>query len=121
MRPQQLLRLLVLGEIADDYEEPNHIYENVARRATACGIATTQQLVELLLLELVEQGMAKAYDLRAEDGAELAGAPRLDQVSEYYFLITSEGLAAFVAARTAGPWPFDDEGDLVDGWCPPPE
>jgi hypothetical protein len=109
---------LVLAAISDDYEEPNHIYQNVARRATACGVPATRGLVELLLLELVEQQLAKAYDLLTDPEGEFEGVPKLADIGKYYFLITQEGLAALLAAREAEPWPFDEEDELVPGWIP---
>jgi hypothetical protein len=116
MNQQELLRLLVLVEIADDYEEANHVYDNVAKRAAACGIAANRQSVYLLLLELVEQGLARSYVIRQDPIVEFDGVPKLDQIEGYCFFRTDKGLEIFLAAREAGPWPFDDEGDLVPGW-----
>ncbi len=63
MNRHELLRQLVLVEIADDYEEPSHVYENVAQGAQACGLETTRPEVYRLLIVLTEEGLAKVYDL----------------------------------------------------------
>jgi hypothetical protein len=108
--------------IADDYEEPNHVYRDVAVRAVACGIPVTPISVERVLLELVEQGLAKAYVLSPFDPViELETAPRLEEIADYYFWITPNGLSMFRAARDSNEWPFDDEGDLKPSWTPAPE
>jgi hypothetical protein len=61
-------------------------------------------------------GLAKPYDLRGLDAAELAAAPQLDGISEYYFWITEKGLKLLLTTRRDGKWPFDDEGDLLPSW-----
>lgn len=121
MKRQQLLKLLVLREIMDDSEEPNHIYENVAKEAAVCGVPATRQIVYLLLLELVAHGLARSYDIQRRPIVAFNGVPQIEEIDRYCFLRTGEGRAVFLGARESGPWPFNDEGDLVSGWTPPPE
>jgi hypothetical protein len=116
---RELTRQIVLGAIADDYEEPNHIYQDVEARATTCGIPITVGSVQRILLELVEQGLAKAYILSPfEPVVELDGAPRIETIANHYFWITPYGLTVFRTARDSNDWPFDEEGDLKVGWTP---
>jgi hypothetical protein len=117
MKPEALIRMLVLAEISDDYEEPQHVYENVSVRARLCGIPVERLDVQRVLLSYVDAGLARAYhfDREIEDAATVT--PGLDEVGHYYFKITKEGLAALDSSGY--PWPFDDEGDLLPDWRPP--
>jgi len=120
MNRNDLKRLLVLTEIADDYEEPEHIYENVAAEAKLCGMTIQPLEVMRILVELIEGGLARAYRLSGIAPAELIqGAPELDELHGYYFRITKKGLE--VHSSVADQWPFDGEGDLLPNWRAPSE
>jgi len=119
MSQHDLIRLLVLVEISDDYEEPEHVYENVAKRARLCGMVIQFVDVRTALMELVGSGLAKAYRLSTTAQAmEIQGFPPVDQVHEYYFWITEKG-KGIVDSTRGDSWPFDDEGDLRPDWSPP--
>lgn len=121
MKEHDFVRLLVLVQISDDYEEPEHIYENVAGKAMLCGITVQPADIGKVLVDLVESGLAKAYRLSTTEPAiEIEGAPPVDQVQGYYFLITERGKEVIDSSRDER-WPFDDEGALRPGWCPPRE
>ncbi len=63
MTRRELLEYLVLGEIADHYEEHNDVYENVAACANALTISVQPSEVDSILLDLVRRGLAHAYIL----------------------------------------------------------
>jgi hypothetical protein len=110
----------VLAEIADDYEEPKHVWENVEQRARFSGIAVTKSEIYHLLLQAVADGLAKPYDLAVKGPVvELPVAPPLERIEGYYFWITEKGRDLHLLAREREQWPFDDEGELVPGWVPP--
>jgi hypothetical protein len=121
MNRNGLKRLLVLTEIADDYEEPGHIYENVAKEAKLCGMAIEPSEILKILVDLIESGEAKAYRLLPVKGpaGEVQGVPSLDELGDYYFWITKKGLEA--RSSSADNWPFDGEGELLPGWSSPAE
>jgi len=109
-----------MAQIADDYEEPWYVYENVATRARACGIAVDQQTVNRVLVDLVKNGLAKAYRIPIGGNiTEAEHAPPPDEVGGYYFWITATGKDCHLATRAREMWPFDDEGELRSDWTPP--
>jgi hypothetical protein len=115
MNRSELIRLFVLAEISDDYEEIEHISENVTKRARACGMSSQAKDVQAALAELLELGLAKAYLLSCTDPVvEIQGVPPLDQFGEYYFWITDKGQEAHASWRKE--WPLDDEDSLLPGW-----
>ena len=120
MKRDELVRQLVLAEIADDYEEPDHIWENVAQRAEMCSLPVERAMIARILLELVDLGLARAYDLSLRGPArELDTAPPLEQIAKYYFWITPQGKDVHLTYRTTVGWPFDDEGDIRSDWVAP--
>lgn len=52
--------------------------------------------------------------------AVIEGSPSIDQVPDLYFWITAKGRDLVDSSRDEE-WPFDDEGELLPGWCPPAE
>lgn len=115
MTRDELIRMLVLNEISDDYEESEHVFENVSERGRNCGISVEVSDVNRTLLELVNSGSAKAYDLWKNPPEELQTVPE-DDLSKYYYWITPKGLEAHSSFEG---WPFDDEGVVLPGWIPP--
>jgi hypothetical protein len=114
----KLIGSFVLAEISDDYEEPEHVYENVAERARICGMSVQQLEIRTMLLELVQMGLAKTYILSTREPAiEVQGPPSLDNIHDFYFWITEEGKTALSSLRRC--WPLDDEDSLLPGWSPP--
>jgi hypothetical protein len=112
----EIVRLLVLNAIADDYEEPRHIFETIIGPSELCGVPIQPKDVDTVLVQLVEMGLASAYELTPTAPAvEIQGVPRLDQVNRYYFFITKRGREVHATLN----WPFDEEGALLPGWIPP--
>src|SRR5580658_9829593 len=98
-----LIRLGVLLEISDDYEEPTHVHGRLTERLGICNVLVAPEDVQRSLIELVEGGLAKAYWLGADSDEEVQGLPPLDHFQDYYFLITDEGLSTLVVWRKD--WP----------------
>ena len=112
--------MLVLNEIADDYEEPVHIHELLVRVAKQCGMTICPLDVRLALIDLIKPGWAKAYIHLTKQPfiTEVPGAPTPEQADDYYYLITERGrevLGAFDG------WPFNDDGEFLPDWLPPTE
>ncbi len=118
MTRRDLIWLLVLAEISDDYEEPEHIQERVARRAEICGTLAEAEDVRQSLIELVNSGFAKVYRLSPKAPvAEIPEFPAADSYGDYYYYITKEGKDALAAKRDR--WPLDGEDSLLPGWVIP--
>ena len=117
MTREELVRLDVLMTIADDYEEPVHVWQCVTEDLGPCGFRVAPEEAQQALIELTESGLAKAYHLsgRAPFAEELQGIPPFDGSHDYYFLITEDGLQALAVWRKD--WPLDDEGDFISGWA----
>lgn len=115
MRYRSLLRLLVLAEVSDDYEEVDHIFENVSARARLCQVAVQVDDVCATLADLVGLDLARAYRLSTTSPAVEVSIP-LDrkQLKNYYFWITEKGKEWLHSSRDQ--WPFDEEDSLVPGW-----
>jgi len=112
----EMVRMLVLNEIADDYEEPSHIYERLEDLGRKCGMVIQPLDVKRALVDLVESGWAGAYDLWRKPVEELRAPPPPERVDEYYYLITQRGREAQSSFEA---WPFDDTGAILQGWSPP--
>ena len=111
MKRKDLIRLVTLLEIADNFVEPEHVYDRVAGRLGIFKIAVSPEESRASLIELIESGFAKAYWLGPGPQKELDGVPSPADFQKYYFHITEEGVEMIPIWR--GQWPFDDEGDLL--------
>jgi len=119
---RELIRLMVLIEVSDDYENVDQvILPHVAKQAAKCGLVIERREIVDALAGLMQDGLAKAYLLSPFEpfSTELEGMPPLDVIEqdfETYFYVTKKGkeLAAFGDAR----WPFDDLGELRPDWDP---
>src|ERR1700728_3804704 len=111
MKRKDLIRLVTLLEIADNFVEPAHVYDRVAGRLGVFKIAVSPEETRASLIELIESSFAKAYWLGPGPQREVDGVPPLDDFQEYYFHITEEGVEMIPIWRKR--WPFDDVGDLL--------
>ena len=113
----ELIRMFVLDEIMDDYEELDHITERIAPLGRQCGVLIQRQDVAQALISLTENGFAKAYSL-GRNSREIEGVPPLDtiqdsdQYTRCYFLVTDSGREEH--RRQDSLWPFDDDGKLKE-------
>jgi hypothetical protein len=122
MDRRELIRLLVLNEIGDDFENVDQIIlPHVAKGAAKCGLAVERSEIVDALAGLVKDGLAKAYNLtppvRDPFSRELQGMPSLDVVEEYfttYFYVTKQGMDLQLSDDTA--WLFDEEGNPRPDW-----
>jgi hypothetical protein len=118
-----LVRMLVLNEICDDYENLTiSIMPPVVERGRQCGVKVEKSDLVRALNELIESGLAKAYWLRGDGRPveEFETMPTLSQMEDPYgawFLVTEEGLKIH---RTNGDfWPFHEDDELRQDWIPP--
>jgi hypothetical protein len=122
MDRSELMRLMVLNEICDDFENVDQvILPNIAREGAKCGLSIERSEIVDALAGLVKDGLAKAYILTPPCGdpfsREFQGMPPLDVIEEYfetYFYVTKKGMDLQLSGDTW--WPFDDEGKLRPDW-----
>ena len=116
MNRDELVRLLVLDSIADDYENVDQIIlGEVGEQLAKMGMTIKRQEIVNALGGLIQDGLAKAYLLSAREpySTELQGMPSLEVVEEdfqTYFYITKKGVDVLLDGRIE--WPFDDEGNV---------
>lgn len=117
MKRDQLVRMFVLEEISDDYEDLERISKGVNKLGARCGLTIAHQEILSALANLIEVGMANAYRLEAtrEAPKPLPGVPPDDEMEEYYFWITRKGREHHLAADSE--WPFQDDGTLKPDWA----
>jgi len=115
MHRKELVKLLVLDAISDDFENVDQaILQDVRELGHKCGLIIERPEIVEALRGLVDDGLAKAYDLtRCVDpfSGELPGMPPLDALEEYfrtYFYITKKGREAHSDDSW---WPFEDVDD----------
>jgi hypothetical protein len=121
MTRQEFVRRFVLMEMADDYENLEHICSLVAQHGSRCGLTIPRSEIIQAIVGLIETDLAKAYRLSARSPSvyTFPGVPSREELEDCstYFFVTPEGLGL---AASGGNWyPFDDLGDLRDDWVPP--
>lgn len=114
MDKNKLVRLMVLNEISDDYENIDQIIlPRIARECEKLGIVVERPDIVSALRELMADGLARAYILSSTEPAqECSSMPLVDVVEEAfktYFYITPKGMALHLSDDTW--WPFDEEGN----------
>jgi hypothetical protein len=119
MNQSDLIRMMVLNCICDDYENVDQIIlPDVAKDCAKLGITVERSQILKALGELIADGLAKAYLLSPREpfSSELQGMPPLDIVEEdfkTYFYITKKGMDFHLSDDW---WPFDDNGELRPDW-----
>jgi hypothetical protein len=104
MDRSEIIRRLVLSEIADDYENVDQcIFPYVSEECGKRGVKVERSDIVEALAGLIGDGLAKAYVLSSREphASELSGMPSVEIVEEdfeTYFYITRKGL------------------DLLDAW-----
>lgn len=100
MNRTEFVRRLALMEISDDFENVDQvILRHVAERGSRCGLKIARSEIVDALAGLIEDGLAKAYDLSAAGtkdpfSTEIQGMPEINLVEENfktYFYITRRG------------------------------
>jgi len=87
MHRSELVRLMVLCEICDDYENVDQIIlPHVAKDAAKCGLVIERSEIVHALSGLIQDGLAKAYRLSPFEpySTELQGMPPLDVIEENF-------------------------------------
>lgn len=98
MEREEIVRLLVLSSIGDDYENVDQIIlPQVSRWGAKLGLSIERPEIVKALAWLVETAMAKAYVLSGREPhvTELDGMPPMNEIEEVfhtYFLITEKGM-----------------------------
>ncbi|MEO5922847.1 MAG: hypothetical protein ABIR70_03375 [Bryobacteraceae bacterium] len=87
------VKVNVLNEIADDFEEIGQVMIQLDRWAS--DIAITRDEAKAALLKLVEDGLAKAYDLHVSQ-VPISGSPNPEY---HFFYITPQGLESTCRRR----------------------
>jgi hypothetical protein len=108
----RLLQMLVLNEIADDYENFTRIFEGSAREGRRCGVVALPADIVRALSELVVSGLAGKFRLSPTQPArEAPDVSPEDALSDHsiYFLITRRGREVLDDDAL---WPFDEHGQI---------
>ena len=118
---RELVCMFVLDAICDDYEDIGQIKKLVAENAVGCGMSIEWPEIEMVLRELVRNGLAKAYKLYPSSRPPhvFGGMPPAREMVEHgaYFYITPEGMKLHLADYEG--WPFDEDNNLRKDWTPP--
>ncbi len=120
MDRSELIRLMVLNEICDDFENVDQvILPQIAKEVAKCGLVIERSEIVDALAGLVKDGLAKAYLLSPYEpfSTELQGMPPLDVIEEdfeTYFYVTKKGMDLQLSGDPDRP--FDDEGNLRPDW-----
>jgi len=80
MKRAELLRHLVMNAMADDYEEFDVIHANVADDSERCGVPFDRSDTLHALIEVVHDGLAKAYRFEGEPEGEMDGVPPIAEI-----------------------------------------
>jgi hypothetical protein len=118
----ELIQMLTLNSMADDYESFDHLCEWAVKSGAQCGLTIERSEVLNALLNLIETRLAQAYRFSRPTNSfiEIQGTPPLEEISNpwyRYFWITRNGVEV-LSAKDEG-WPFDDECELRKDWVPP--
>lgn len=95
---------LILGDVADDYEEFHHILKNVTQEAAERGISLVRKQVFDELEDLVSQGYILAYVYLPQQNVFAVTADYSpERIDDLWFYITPKGLQVFEPQ-------FDEDG-----------
>ncbi len=90
------IKNLILGDVADDYEEFEHVVKTVISEAAERGIPVDRQEIFDKLRELVKQGYVQSFSYLANQNSFAKVAEySADRISEVWFYITPKGLLIF--------------------------
>ena len=87
----EIIQIIVLNEVSDDYENLAHIQEFGIPYGQQNGIAISAEDVVSALINLIGAGLVSAYDSYAKPVAEVKGPLSVEQMEELYFYQTSKG------------------------------
>ena len=120
MNRKELVRIVVLLDVSDDYETTVHIAQRLTNVANTCRVAFERHEVVDALSELLNTGLANVYRLSPYAPVEkIVGIPSASEFDDDYthFYITDEGKMEIDRMRR-GAWPFDDDGNFRQEFCP---
>ena len=92
MEGPDILKVLVLSEVSDDYEEIEHILFQLTPLADKFDLTIRLIEVRQALIELIETGLVKAYQLSPghRSAEEIQGIPP-ENIDGIYYLVTDSG------------------------------
>ena len=110
MTREELVRLLVLMRICDDYEEHELLHDEMVRDYPELSVEPAD--VSRALRQLIELRLAHAYELGEEGRGLLVGVPSEEEFAECYFMANKEGIRVQAECGI----PFNDDGNLDQQW-----
>ena len=118
MTRNELIQILALDVIADDYESFDKTVADVSTLGRNCGITIGAWEIAEALRILIKSDLARAYRLSPSHTFEpIRGLPAADGMEERYFWVTEKGRELQLADFPG--WPFDEKGLLRADWSPP--
>lgn len=107
---ENLLKIFVLNELADDFENLEMVAGECGILAAKCGIRIVDKDVIETIAALIKDGSLRAMWLsRADDPRPIEGVPANEDFYRVYFAHTDAG----VRRHSENPWPLDDYGNAV--------
>ena len=110
MSREELVRLLVLMAICDDYEEPDLLHEEMVRGFPELPVEPDD--VAHALRQLMELGLANAYELGEHGRGMWEGVPADEKFAECYFKADKKG----IRVQAERGIPLNDDGRLDRDW-----
>jgi hypothetical protein len=115
MTRAELIRLFVLNECCDDYEDIQQITKWTVEWASKCGLTVSHDDIIQALRELVEMAFMKAWDLTRWADPTTSEHPGEDITPlNPRFARTEAGLVLLKASSGRGP--FDEDHNLRESW-----
>lgn len=126
MLRRDLVRMLVLREISDDYENLHQITKQIGTSSNKCGLTFKTDEILGALSDLIAGDLAKAYrlsntveELHGMPPADTIGSPHEPMIGDVYFWVTEKGGRLVLSNYDTEEWPFDGDGILKTDWKPP--
>ena len=105
-----LLRILVLNEASDGYQDFERIERESKLVAIRCGVVPTSDEIAAAISKLIRDGLLKSVWLSPHDPPrEIVGVPSVTDFHRVYFFQTKSGEQEHAASL----WPLDDEGNVL--------
>jgi hypothetical protein len=99
----EIIRNLILGDVADDYEEFDHVVKTVTSEAAERGISVDRQEILDKLGDLVNEGCVQSFLYLADQNSFAKVAEySADRIDDLWFYIAPKGLLIFKPSGEAG-------------------
>ncbi len=107
----EVIQIIVLNEVSDDYENLAYIQEHAVPYLQQNGISISVEDVVSALICLIDEDLVSSYNLWTSPVTEIQGKPPTAQMEELYFYQTSKGKELNAANSKY----FDGAGMLLGG------